>query len=453
MIRVMSSARRLVIVGGVAAGLSAAGRAKRLDPALEVCVFERTGYCAYSACGLPYLVAGTVASAAALVARSPEDLAKDGIAVHVRHEVQSVDLAAGRVRVRDLEAGREWEESFDELLLATGGQARIPFPGMDLPGAFFVRTVEDGLGIRAFIEAHSPRRAVIVGGGYIGLEMAEALRCRGLEVTVVEMLGRLLPLVDAEIAGDVEAELTRHGAEVRCSTPVEAIEGAGRVRRVVAGGEEIDADLVVVGVGVAPDNTLAREAGVPLGVRGAIVVDEGMRTQVPHVWAAGDCTETRHRLHEQPAYVPLGTTANKQGRVAGATIAGRKESFAGVVGTAALKVFDLHVARTGLSEAEASQAGIDAVAAIVTHRSRAAYYPGWQPLRVKMTAERGTGRLLGAQLAGSEGVAKRIDVVAAALHAGCGIDDVAAFDLSYAPPFAPVWDPLLIAARETARLV
>jgi NADPH-dependent 2,4-dienoyl-CoA reductase/sulfur reductase-like enzyme len=453
-----SSKRRLVVVGGVAAGLSAALRARRLEPDLDVAVFERTGYCAYSACGLPYLVAGAVADHRALVARTPADLAKEGVAVALHHEVTEVDAAAGQVRVRDLDTATERAEPYDALLLATGGRARIPFPGMDLPGAFFVRTVEDSLAIRAALDSERPSRAVVAGGGYIGLEMAEALRARGVATTVVEMLPRVLPLVDAEIAADVEAELARHGVEVRTSTRVEAVEGDVRVRRVVVSGaggtgtEAIDADLVVVGVGVSPDTSLAAAAGVPLGARGAVAVDGGMRTGTEGVWAAGDCAETRHRLHDGPAYVPLGTTANKQGRVAGATIAGREETFAGVVGTAALKVFDLQVARTGLSEAEAAQAGLEAVGAAIVHRSRAGYYPGAVPLRVKLVVERGGGRLLGAQLAGTDGTALRIDVVAAALHADATVDDLAAFDLAYAPPFAPVWDPLLIAAREAGRL-
>jgi NADPH-dependent 2,4-dienoyl-CoA reductase/sulfur reductase-like enzyme len=449
----MRGSRRLVVVGGVAAGLSAAARARRLDPALEVCVFERTGFCAYSACGLPYLVGGVIPRHAALVARTPEDLAREGIQVHLHHEVQAVEVAAGRVQVRDLRSGSDRTEAFDELLLATGGRAVLPFPGRDLSGVFAVRTVEDGLAIRDWIGAERPRRAVIVGGGYIGLEMAEALRSRGLQVSLVELLPHVLPLVDQEIALDIETELRDQGVDLRCATSVEGIEGDGRARRVVAAGEGIDADLVIVGVGVSPDNSLAAATGVPLGARSAVAVDHGMRTGVAHVWAAGDCAETRHRLQERPSYIPLGTTANKQGRVAGANIAGGSESFAGVVGTAAVKVFDLHVARTGLSATEAARAGIDAVAATVVHRSRAAYYPGGQPVKVKLTAERGSGRLLGAQLAGAEGVAKRIDVVAAALHSGVMVDELAGFDLSYAPPFAPVWDPLLMAARRTQPLV
>jgi len=454
------SRRRLVVVGGVAAGLSAALRARRLDPDLDVAVFERTGYCAYSACGLPYLVGGAIADHRALVARTPADLAKEGVTVALRHEVTGIDLAAGRVRVRDLDGGTERSEPFDALLLATGGRARIPFPGMDLPGAFHVRTVEDGLAISAFVTAEAPARAVIAGGGYIGLEMAEALAARGLAVTVVEMLPHVLPLVDGDIAAGVEAELARHGVDVRTATRVEAVEGDGRVRRVVlagadgGGGDDVlDADLVIVGVGISPDSSLAAECDVPLGVRGAVAVDGGMRTGVEGVWAAGDCAETRHLLHGRPAYVPLGTTANKQGRVAGATIAGRDETFFGVVGTAALKVFDRQVARTGLSELEAGDAGLEAVAATIVHRSRAGYYPGATPLQVKLVAERRSGRLLGAQLAGTEGAPLRVDVVAGALHAGATVADLAAFDLAYAPPFAPVWDPLLIAAREVQRLV
>jgi NADPH-dependent 2,4-dienoyl-CoA reductase/sulfur reductase-like enzyme len=447
----MSGSRRLLVVGGVAAGLSAAARARRMDPALDIAVFERTGFCSYSACGLPYLVAGVIPDHNNLVARGPEDLRGDGIDVRLDHQVEAVDVAAGRVRVRELRTGREREEPYDELLLATGGRAKLPFPGMDLPGVFLVRTVEDGLAIREWIEVQRPRRAVIVGGGYIGLEMAEALRHRGLEVAMVELLPHVLPMVDAEIAEDIEAELVRQKVDLRCSTPVERIAGDGRVRQVVAGGAAVDADLVVVGVGVSPDNALAGEAGVPLGVRGAVVVDEGMRTGVPNIWAAGDCAETRHRLHGQPSYVPLGTVASKQGRVAAATIAGRDESFPGVVGTAAVKVFDLHVGRTGLSEAEAAQSGIDAAAATVVHRSRAHYYPGGRPVKVKLVAERGTGRLLGAQLAGTEGVAMRVNVVAGALHSGITVDELGGFDLSYAPPFAPVWDPLLIAVRQVQR--
>jgi NADPH-dependent 2,4-dienoyl-CoA reductase/sulfur reductase-like enzyme len=445
------SARRLVVVGGVAAGMSAAARARRLEPGLDVTVFERSGYCAYTACGLPYHVAGVIPDHRALVMRTPEQFAAEGVAVHVGHEVTEIDVSARTLRVRDRAGGRERTESWDALVLAAGARpAGTGIPGATLAGVFTLRTIEDARAIRAWIDEHDARDAVVIGGGYIGLEMAEAFRARGLATTVVEREERVLPLVDPDVADDVAAELAAEGVDVRCGAQVEAIEGSERVRAVLAGGAQLAADIVVVGVGVRPDTTLAAAAGLPLGPHGGIVVDDRMRTGVDGVWAAGDCCQTHHLLHDGPAYVPLGTTANKQGRVAGTNLAGGDERFAGVLGTAVVKVCGLHVGRTGLGEREAIDAGLDAVGASVTHISRARYYPGHEPLRVKLIAERGTGRLLGGQLVGREGVAKRVDVVAAALHAGATADELERYDLSYAPPFAPVWDPVLLAARKAA---
>ena len=447
----MSGRRRLVVVGGVAAGMSAAARAKRLEPDLDVAVFERSGFCSYTACGLPYHVSGVIADHRALVMRTPSEFAEEGVAVHVRHEVAAIDPAARTVRVRDLERGRERTEPWDVLVLAAGARpAGTGMAGARLPGVFTLRTIEDAQAIRRWIDERSARDAVIIGGGYIGLEMAEAFRARGLTTTVVEREAQVLPLVDADVAQDVAAELSAQGVDVRTGVAVEAITGDEHVRAVIAGGGELAADVVVIGVGVRPDASLAQEAGLPLGAHGGVAVDERMQTGVDGIWAAGDCCETRHLLHDGDAYVPLGTTANKQGRVAGTNLAGGADSFDGVLGTAVVKVCDLHVGRTGLSEREALAAGFDAVSATITHLSRARYYPGHQPLRVKLVAERGSGRLLGGQLTGREGVAKRVDVVAAALHAGATADEVARYDLSYAPPFAPVWDPVLLAARKAA---
>lgn len=448
----MSERRRLLVVGGVAAGMSAAARAKRMDPGLDVTVFERSGFCSYTACGLPYHVSGVIADHRALVMRTPEQFAEEGIAVHVRHEVTEIDPGAGTVRVRARDGGRERSEPWDALLLASGARpAGTNLPGAGLPGVFTLRTIEDAQAIRAWIAAQGARDAVVVGAGYIGLEMAEALRVLDLATTVVEREEQVLPLVDADIASDVAAELSAQGVRLRCATAVEEIAGDERVRAVVAGGEAIPADVVIIGIGVRPDAALAEAAGLELGRHGGVAVDAAMRTSIGGIWAAGDCCQTRHLLHEEPAYVPLGTTANKQGRVAAAGIAGAaEEAFGGVLGTAVVKVCDLAVGRTGLSEREARDAGLDAVAASITHHSRARYYPGHQPLRVKLVAERGSGRLLGGQLVGREGVAKRTDVVAAALHAGATADELAQYDLSYAPPFAPVWDPVLLAARKAA---
>ncbi|MEA2192864.1 MAG: hypothetical protein QOI73_2985, partial [Solirubrobacteraceae bacterium] len=448
----MSERRRLIVVGGVAAGMSAAARAKRLEPDLDVTVYERSGHCSYTACGLPYHVSGVIADHRALVMRTPDEFARDGIAVRVRHEVTAIDARARTLSVRELDGGRERSESWDALVLAMGARpAGTDLPGAQLPGTFTLRTIEDARAIRAWIDEHGARRAVVVGGGYIGLEMAEALRARDLETTVVEREPRLLTLVDADVAQTIAAELERQGIDVRCGARVEEIAGDARVRRVVADGEPIAADIVVIGIGVRPDSGLAAAAGIALGPHRAIAVDARMRTSADGVWAAGDCCETRHLLHDGPAWIPLGTTANKQGRVAGTNVAGGDETFGGVLGTAVVKVCDLEVGRTGLGEQEAADAGLDVVGASITHLSRARYYPGHEPLQVKLVAERGTGRLLGGQLVGREGVAKRVDVVAGALHAGATADELSRYDLSYAPPFAPVWDPVLLAAREAAK--
>ncbi|MBV9816899.1 MAG: FAD-dependent oxidoreductase [Solirubrobacterales bacterium] len=444
-------ARRLVVVGGVAAGLSAAGRARRLQRDLEVTVFERTGFCSYTACGLPYYISHVIGDHADLVMRTPQELAREGVDVRVRHEVSEIDTANRRIRVSDLESGSESTVGYDELVIATGASPIAPVPGTGRDGSFTVRTIEDALAIDAWIASRRPRRGVIVGGGYIGLEMAEALGARGIATTILEREADILPLVDPDVAAEVVAELRRHGVEVVTGAAVEEVEGDGRVTAVRAGGQAWAAEIVIMGIGVRPDVAVPRAAGIPIGPLGAISVDPRMRTGVDGVWAAGDCVQTRHLLHDGPAYIPLGTTANKQGRIAGANIGGLHEEFGGVVGTSVLKVCDLEVGRTGLTLRQAQAAGLDAAAGTVEHKSRAAYYPGGRPITVKIVAERGTGRLLGAQLAGGEGVAKRLDVIAAALHGAATVDDVAGFDLSYAPPFAPVWDPLLLAARQAEK--
>ncbi len=460
--------QRLVVVGGVAAGMSAASRARRLDPDLEIVVFEATGYVSYGSCGLPYFIAGVVTEADDLIAITAERFRKErDIQVHTGHRVTGIDPAAGQLSVVELANGHERRVGFDRLVLATGGRpARPPIPGLDLPGVFGVRTVEDGLAIRGYLEERRPRRAVILGAGYIGLEMAEALVARGLEVTVLDLARQVLTTVDPDVAGRVQAELERHGVRVVLESPVEAVLGGdgahGRagsgghgstagVRAVRAGGQSFPADLVLLGLGVRPQAELAEEAGLKLGASGAVAVTGRLETSQPGIYAAGDVAEVRHLVTGRPAYVPLGTTANKQGRVAGENAAGGDARFPGVVGTAVVKVFGLEVARTGLSEAQAKAEGFDAAGHAITHGVRAHYYPGPGPATVKLVAERGTGRLLGAQMVGEAGVAKRIDVVATALHAGWTVDRLAELDLSYAPPYSPVYDPILIAASETAK--
>lgn len=446
--------RRLVVIGGVAAGMSAAARARRLDPELEIVVYERTGYLSYGSCGLPYLIAGVVREATDLIARTPEQFAKQGVETHTHHEVTKADSAAKTIEVRDLVEGRGFSVQYEKLVIATGGSAiRPPIAGIDLEGVFVLRTVEDGLAVNRFIKEQRPRRGVIVGGGYIGVEVAEAFRQRGMQAVMLNRPAQVLGNFDPDIAKMMQSELERNGVTVSVDDAAEAIEGdaSGRARVVITQRGRYEADLVLVGAGVRAESLLAKEAGATLGFKGAVVVDEKMRTSVPDVYAAGDCAETYHVLLEGPSYVPLGTTANKQGRVAGTNAAGGEEVFKGVVGTTVTKAFELGVAVTGLTEKAAIRSGFSPKAVTIEHGTRAHYYPSPGRIHVKLVWNPGNGRLLGAQIAGPVAEAKRIDVFATALHHNLTIEDLQRLDLGYAPPFAPVWDPILVAANVAAK--
>lgn len=441
-------AERVVVIGGVAAGMSAAAKARRMRRDMEIVVYERSGNVSYGSCGFPYVIKGEIPHVEEVIVRTPEEFAKSGITALVRHEVFAIDTEKQTVHVRDLTSGREFEDHYDKLLLTTGGAAaRPPIPGLGLPGIFTLRTVEDTVAIMNWIAELRPTHGVIVGGGYIGIEMAEALTAHGIKLTLVEQLPQILPNLDAPFAHYVQEELTRQGVQVLLEHPVSAFEGAERVREVVAGGKRFPADIVIVSAGVKPNTALAVAAGIALGPTGAVAVDAQQRTSAPNVWAAGDVAEVHHLVTGKPAYIPLGSTANKQGRVAGTNLAGGTASFGGVVGTAVVKAFDVTAASTGLSEQRARAEGFAVETITATANSRAHYMPGHQPVHVALVIERGTKRILGGQMVGREGVAKRIDVIAAALHARWTIEDLAALDLSYAPPFAPVWDPILVAAN------
>ena len=449
-----SRKRRLVVVGGVAAGMSAAARARRTNPDLEIVAFEKTGYVSYGSCGLPYLIAGLIEDADSLVARTPEQFAKDNIEARTHHEVQAVDTDKKVVTVRDLDEGREFRLGYDLLVMTTGGRAILPpIPGVELEGVFVLRNIEDGIAVRDFIAEERPRRAVIVGGGYIGVEVAEAFVERGLETTVLNMPPQILDDFDPDIAQFMQDELERHGVKVSVGDTAKGIEGdaKGRARMVLSEKGRHEADLVLIGAGVRAQSLLAKKAGIGLGVKGSIAVDERMRTNVPDVYAAGDCAETYHLLLKEPSYIPLGTTANKQGRVAGTNAAGGEASFKGVVGTAITKALHVGVGITGLTEKAASGLGIPAKAVTVRHGTRAHYYPSPGPVHIKLVWSPEDGKLLGAQMAGPVLEAKRIDVFAMALHHGLTIEDLGRLDLSYAPPFAPVWDSILVAANVAAK--
>jgi NADPH-dependent 2,4-dienoyl-CoA reductase/sulfur reductase-like enzyme len=439
---------RIVVIGGVAAGMSAASQARRRQPGAEVVVLERGPYVSYAACGMPYNIADAGRSMGDLVVLTPDDVRERDIDLRLRHRAVGVDVGRQVVSAQDLEAGRTVEVAYDALVLATGAAPiHPPIPGLDHPGVFVLRELTDGEALKRRLAETRPERAVIVGAGYIGLEMAEAFRDRGLEVTVVEKMEQVAPGYDAPIAGLVAEALRRHGVSVQTGVTVQAVEeGEGGGLSVRTDRGSLSADLVLVSVGIRPRVELARLAGVRLGETGAMSVDDRMRTSVPRVFAAGDCAEARDIVTGRPVWVPLGPTANKQGKVAGANAAGADERFAGVVGTAAFKVFDLEVARSGVTASEAKRVGLDVITAISRQGSRARGYPGASPLTTVLTAEIGTGRLVGAQMAGAGVVAKRIDVLATALAAGFTVEQIEGLDLSYAPPFAPVYDPVLIAA-------
>ena len=362
-----------------------------------------------------------------------------------------IDLAARHVRARDLASGDEYTEPFDDLVYAAGSvPARPPVPGIDAAGVYGVQTLDDGAALREAL-TDEVRRVVIVGGGYIGLEVAEACQVRGLDVTVVDRSPTPVRMFDPDIGTFLADAVRGLGIELVLADGVTEIatDADGRATAVhTASGRRLPADLVVLGLGVRPNVALAREAGIPLGPSGGIAVDHRMRTEAPGVWAAGDCVESIHRLSGQRVVVALGTHANKQGRVAGINLGGGYATFPGVIGTAITKVCDVEVARTGLSEAEAEAAGYRFVSAAVDSTTRAGYFPGAQPIRVKLVAEKRTGRLLGAQIVGRNDAAKRIDVLATAIWNEMHVDEVLSLDLSYAPPFSPVWDPVLIAARK-----
>lgn len=448
----MQKTERVVVIGGDAAGMSAASQARRMRADLQIVAFERGAYTSYSACGMPYYIGDVVGDVERLIARRPEEFLTRDIQAHVRHEVESIELRSQRVQVRRLEDGAVFSEPFDHLVIATGAvPIRPTLPGSDARGIYGLAILEDGIRVRQAVEQDQPANAVIVGGGYIGLEMAEALVMRGLNVSLVERASAVMNTLDTDM-GDIVSEAVRDvGVTLYLEESVEGFEiDGGAVRGVETDRRTLPADLVIMGIGTRPNTALAQNAGIPLGQTGAIKVNGRMQTEAEGVWAAGDCTEAFHLISRRPVHIALGTIANKQGRICGINLGGGYATFPGVVGTAVSKICTVEVARTGLNEKEARGLGLEYVVGKIDSTTRAGYFPGAGKITVKVLAERASGRLLGAQLVGIEGAAKRIDVFATALHAGMTVEEVQYLDLSYAPPFAPVWDPILIAARKAA---
>jgi len=443
---------RLLVIGGSDAGIAAALRARELDPSVEAAVVVADAFPNFSICGLPYYLSGDVRDWRDLAHRTTGDLEAAGLELLLDHTAQAIDSTGKQVTVTSGHGERQL--GYDRLVIGTGAvPVRPPIEGLDLPGVHVLHTMGDTFALHQALTARA-RSAVIVGGGYIGLEMAEAFCARGLEVTVVEQAPAVMPTVDVELGRLLGGELGRHDVAVVNDVTVKAIHhDAGGLT--VAGDPDFTAtaDLVLVVVGVRPDIELAEAAGVQTGMRGAIRVDRRMRTNLPDVLAAGDCVETWHRLLENPAYLPLGTTAHKQGRIAGETAVGGDREFAGSLGTQVVKVFELAVARTGLRDPDARQAGFDPVTIGSVQFDHKAYYPGAHQLHLRLTGDRQTGLLLGAQLVGHQDaeVAKRIDIPAGALFHHMTVDALNDLDLSYTPPFGSPWDAVQLAAQDWIR--
>lgn len=453
----MAGKLRVVIVGGVATGPKAAARARRCDPAAEITLVEQGEYISYGGCGLAYFVGGLVPKMAGLMTtlsgqvRDVEYFALEkDIAVRTRTRAEGIDRARKELAVRDLASGESWRIPYDRLVLATGAMPAVPpVPGIDLGNVFKLRTPADALALKALVEKRGDGRYVVVGGGLIGLEAAEALSARG-EVTVVEMADHLLPgVLDADMAVLLERHLEREGLDVRLGCRLERLEAneEGNVCRVVAGGEEIEADAVVLGTGVRPNVELAKAAGLALGPTGAIAVDEYLQTSDPDIYAGGDCVENTHLVSGQKVCCPQGSTANKHGRVIGSNVVGGREKFAGVLGTVAVQVMEFNVGCTGLGEEQARRLGYDVVTALVPTVDCAHYFPTHAAITVKLVADAATRRLLGAQVAGPGEAVKRVDVAATALTLGATVDRLAEVDLGYAPPYATAIDPIAHAAN------
>lgn len=447
----MKAAKRIVVIGGVACGPKAAARARRCDSEAKITIVEEGHFVSYASCGLPYYVSGAIQKRNTLLVRSVQDFENiANIDVLVATRAEAIDREAHTVRVTDVTTGESEILEYDKLVLATGANPVVPrLDGRDLEGIFVLKEVLDADKIFHQVTLPEIKKAVVVGAGLIGIEMAEVLLARGLEVTLIEALDRVLPgALDEEIAAPLAAYLKRKGLALRLGDSVVRFEGEeGRVRRVVTESATIDADFVVVAIGVRPNVKLAREAGLTIGTTGAIAVNEMLQTSDPDIYAGGDCVENTHLVTGAKVRLPMGSTANKHGRVIGTNITGGRETFPGVIGTTVVKAMDFHVGRTGLGEKEARDAGFDIVTALAAGPDRPMYYPGSRNVLLKVIVDRKTGRLLGGQGVGRGDVAKRTDVLATAITFGATLDAVANLDLGYAPPYNNPLDPLNQAAN------
>ena len=439
---------KVVIVGGVAGGATAAARIRRLDEHAEIVVFERSGYISYANCGLPYYIGGVIEDPEDLTLQTPESFYRRfRIHMKVHHEVIAIHPDRKTVSVKNLETGAVLEESYDKLLLSPGAKPVWPnLPGMESKKLFTLRTVEDTFRIKEFVDANKPKSAVMVGGGFIGLEVAENLRELGIEVTIVQRPKQLMNPFDADMASFIHNEVRKHGVNLALGYSVEGfVENGTGIDVLLKENAPLHTDMVVLAIGVTPESALAREAGLALGIKNSILVNDRMETSIPDIYAVGDAVQVKHYVTGEDTLIALAGPANKQGRIAADNICGGDSRYLGSQGSSVIKVFDLTAAATGFNETNARKSGLEADTVILSPMSHAGYYPGGKVMTMKVVFEKGTYRLLGAQIVGYDGVDKRIDVLATAIHAGLKATELKDLDLAYAPPYSSAKDPVNMA--------
>ena len=439
---------KIVIVGGVAGGATAAARLRRLDEQAEIVVFERSGFISYANCGLPYYIGDVITDFDQLTLQTPESFhSRFRVSMKVHHEVTALHPEKHMVSVKNLETGEEFQETYDKLILSPGAKPTQPkLPGTNMEKLFTLRTVEDTLRIKDCIQKNQPKSAILAGGGFIGLELAENLRELGMEVTIVQRPKQLMNPFDSDMAAFIHNEMRKHGVKLALGHTVEGFrETQDGVQVLLKDEAPLQADMVVLAIGVTPDTKLAKEAGLELGIKGSILVNEHMQTSAPDIYAVGDAVQVKHYVTGQAALISLAGPANKQGRIAADHICGKNSTYPGSQGSSVIKVFDMTAAVTGVNETNARKAGLDVDKVILSPMSHAGYYPGGKVMTMKVVFEKETYRILGAQIVGYEGVDKRIDVLATAIHAGMKAQDLAKLDLAYAPPYSSAKDPVNLA--------
>lgn len=443
--------RKLVVIGGDAAGMTAASKIRREQPEREIVVFERGNHTSYAACGMPYYIGGLIDSEENLIVRKPEVFRKkQHIDVRIRHEVTEIDTVKKRVKVRNIDKNMDFWETWDDLLIATGASPVVPqSENIDAPGIFSLSTLQSGINVNNFINENKPAKAVIVGGGYIGIEMAEALLARSIEVTIIDMAPQLMTSLDKDMSDQILAYLKEQQVKIFLEETLEKFtkNADGSVNSVITNKQTLPADIVIVGVGIKPNAGLAANAGIKIGKNGAIHINKRCETSALNIWAAGDCAESFHLITHEQVHIALGTVASKHGLTAGINISGGNMEFPGVMGTAITKFKEMEISRTGLSEKEAKNLNIDFETAMITTVSPASYYPDAKEISVKLVINKQSRRILGGQIVGFEGTGKRIDSIVTAITAGFTAQQLMGLDLAYAPPFSNVWDPVQIAAR------